>query len=124
MQEPEDIAAQGLQGDCPARQMLHGLVLRVQAACGVQRNGRDNQLYVHSWQCGRQGTAAHGAVHKGYFRQTRRRQGVHRQGLVLQAVCQWNTVDYQTEKQNEELPHECVGQGAGAQAVDNRDHKR
>ena len=39
-------------------------------------------------------------------------------------VCQWNTVDYQTEKQDEELPHECIGQGAGAQAVDNRDHKR
>ena len=41
VQEPANTPAQDLQGHCPKRQMLYGMVLWLQAAYRLQRDGRD-----------------------------------------------------------------------------------
>ena len=41
VQEPANTPAQDLQGHCPKRQMLYGMVLWFQAAYRLQRDGRD-----------------------------------------------------------------------------------
>ena len=49
--EPENTHPQGVQGHCPKGKMLHGVVLRLQAAPDMQREGRTSQLHDNPWRC-------------------------------------------------------------------------
>ena len=63
-----------------------GMVLRIQAASGHQRQGGNHPVAAHPGKRRRQGTAEEQGVHRETLRETLRRQGVYQPGPLRNAL--------------------------------------
>ena len=84
--QPADPPAQGVQGAGAEGAVLDGVVLRLQAPSGMQRERRAAQFHAAPRQRGRQGTPQEHGLSGEHFRKARRGQGVHQQGALRETV--------------------------------------
>ena len=98
MQQPPYPLPQSVQRNRHAGQVLHGVVLRIQAASDYQRERGDSQLHIHPGRRGRQSSAEDGELRECDIRQTGRRQGIHLKGTVRRAVYQRHTAHHENQE--------------------------
>ena len=121
--KPAHSHSQGFQRHRPAREMLHGMVFRLQAPSHLQRDGRIAQLHDYAWGCRRQEAAGVQGIYGFPLRQAGRRQGIHQQGAFPKTLCGRNTAHHQTQEQHEGCADVCIGQGAAQEAGYHRDNQ-
>lgn len=124
MPEPAHPSPQGLQGTCPAWTVFDGMVLRVQAAPDLQREGGPAELHGHARERRRPGAAPQQVLHRADFRQVGRGQRIHQQGTLLPAFRGRDSVDYEAEEQHEGAGHDRRGQDFPSQEGADRNHQR
>ena len=122
--QPKNTGSQNLWRPGHSWKMFLGMVFRVQATPGNQRQGRDPEFHVLPGERGWQGTVKTRELPERYQGKTLCGQRVvYRSSPVRKPVLEWNTIADKREEQHEKLVDECRGQNPVTKTGVDRDRE-